>query len=69
MADRETLYRMFGPKLFEAFGRLVRDEINLLRAQHGLPPRTNQQIMDALENELQNIPPYTWEVNDPVLPP
>lgn len=57
---REELYRRFGPKLLEAIVLLVKDEINLLRTQHGLPARTNQQIIDALESKLSNIPDYDW---------
>lgn len=33
------------------FIKLMVKEINTLRAQHGLPPRTKQQVMDALKQE------------------
>lgn len=60
MITREELYRMFGPKLIEAIVLIIRDEINLLRAQHSLPERTNQDIINALENKLSGIPDYDW---------
>lgn len=57
---REELYRMFGPLLIEAIALIIKDEINLLRAQHSLPERTNQQIIDAIENKLSLLPKYDW---------
>ena len=60
MITREELYRGFGPMLIEAFALIVKDEINILRANHGLPDRTNQQIMDALKNKLDTLSTYNW---------
>jgi len=57
---RDVAYRYFGPKLLEAIVRVIKNEINLLRAQHGLPARTNQQIIDAVKNELDSLPDYDW---------
>ena len=57
---REELYRRFGPMLIEAIVLIIRDEINILRSQHGLPERTNQQIMDAISNRLSNLDEYDW---------
>ena len=57
---REELYRMFGPKLVEAVALVIKDEINLLRAEHSLPERTNQQIIDAIETKLGTLSDYDW---------
>ena len=59
-ANREELYRKFGPKLIEAIVLIIKDEINILRAEHGLPARTNQQIMNAIDNKLDTISDYEW---------
>lgn len=65
MADitREDLYRKFGPMLFEAIVLIIKDEINILRNLAGLPDRTNQQIMNAIETKLQALTKYQW-MND-----
>jgi len=64
MATREDLYRKFGPQLVEALVLIIRDEINTLRGKVGLPERTNQQIMDAIDNRLTNdVPIYNWMNN------
>ena len=60
MATREELYRRFGPCMVEALMDLVVDEINILRTNDGLPTRTKQQILNALENKLDNTPLYDW---------
>lgn len=57
---REELYRMFGPILLEAVALVVKDEINILRQQHGLADRTDQQIMSALETKLGTLNKYNW---------
>lgn len=57
---RDDLYHKFGPILIEALALIIKDEINLLRAEHSLPERTNQQIMDAMETKLENLTPYDW---------
>jgi len=62
--NRQTLYRQFGPVFLEAMVRVIKDEINILRAQHGLAARTDQQLVDALEAKLATIPEYDW-MTDP----
>lgn len=59
-ATREQLYRKFGPKLIEAIVMVIKDEINLLRAQHSLAERTNQQLIDAIEAKLADVNDYDW---------
>jgi hypothetical protein len=61
MSTRDQLYRHFGPRLVEAIVRKLFDEINVLRANAGLPERTVQQAIDAVKGELDNIPAYDWE--------
>lgn len=60
MATREELYRKFGPQLLEVVVMIMKREINILRFQAGLQERTNQQILDALNDELNNTPEYDW---------
>ncbi len=57
---REELYRKFGPMLLEAVVLVVKDEINILRTEVGLPPRDNEQIMIAVNNKLDNLSSYNW---------
>lgn len=57
---REELYQMFGPLLTEAICLVIKDEINLLRTQHSLPARTEQQIIDAIGTKLGNLPSHDW---------
>ena len=59
MIDRKKLYcDRFGPKVMEAVVLIIKDEINLLRAEHNLPERTNQQIIEAINNKLSSMPDY-----------
>lgn len=62
---RDDLYHMYGPMLAEAIALITKDEINILRQQHGLPPRTNQQLLDAIEAKLASLPPYPWLTTTP----
>lgn len=57
---RQSLYRQFGPKLLEAIVLVIKDEINLLRAEHGLAERTNQQLVNALQAKLDTLEDYDW---------
>ncbi len=57
---RDELYSSFGPMLIEAICRVVRSEINLIRGQLGLPLRTNQQIINTIEQELKTLNKYNW---------
>jgi len=57
---REELYQKFGPMLLEAIVLIIRDEINILRGQHGLPERTNEQIINAISDKLSSLTTYRW---------
>lgn len=52
---KSQIYQRFGPKMLEAMVLVIRDEINILRSVHGLPERTNDQIIDALQNKYNSI--------------
>ena len=64
MGARDQLYRAFGPKLIEALARVIVDEINILRNQHGLTSRTKEQVVNAITNKYQEIPDYDWQDED-----
>jgi len=57
---RDELYERFGPLLIEAIVLIIKDEINLLRQQHDLSERTNQQIIDTISNKLSILSEYDW---------
>ncbi len=57
---RQEIYRRFGPKILEAVVMVIKDEINILRAAHGLPERTNQQLINAIESKDDSLPLYDW---------
>jgi len=58
--NREDLYKRFGPLLIEAVVYLMLEEINILRSELNLPERENQQLMNAINNKLTNLPKYDW---------
>ena len=58
--NRQDLYQKFGPLLVEAVVLIIKDEINLVRAQLGLSERTNQQIIDVVSNKLETLSEYDW---------
>ena len=57
---KEQLYHRFGPKLIDALTQVMLDEINRLRKEVGLSPRTGTQVVNAIGNKLENIPDYDW---------
>ena len=59
-SNRESLYIRFGPKLLEAIVMVIKDEINLLRTEHGLAERTNQQLITAIDTKLADMNDYDW---------
>ena len=59
-STREQLYRKFGPQLIEAIVMVIKDEINILRTQHGMAERTNQQLIDAIDTKLADVNDYDW---------
>ena len=63
MATREDLYKYFGTKLLESVVIVVLSEINILRNEAGLPERSIDQMVNALESEVTNLTDYEW-MND-----
>ncbi len=57
---RDEIYQRFGPILIEALCDIITDELNTLRAEHGLSPRTKQQLLNALESKLDGLETYDW---------
>ena len=64
MSTRDELYRSFGPVFVEAIVRIIFSEINILRNRAGLEPRTLQQGIDAIENQLGQLSKYQWMDTD-----
>lgn len=60
MPQRDDLMQRFGPILLEAFALMVLDEINILRQQLGLQPRTTQHLLDQINNHATTLPLYDW---------
>jgi len=58
--NRDELYEKFGPLLIEAITLIIKDEINILRIQHGLSERSNEQIITAISNKLTELSRYDW---------
>jgi hypothetical protein len=48
LLDAHPLFR----RLLFAFGKTITDEINLLRAEHALSPRTYQQVKTAVRSHI-----------------
>ena len=61
MSTRSELYEHFGPYLLEAITLIIKDEINILRTEAGLPERTNQQLVDAIKNRLDIGEEFQYE--------
>lgn len=60
MGLRDDLFQQFGPLLLEASLKIILDELNTLRAQHDLPPRTELQFYDQVTNHFSTLEPYEW---------
>jgi len=46
--------------LIEAIVLIIKDEINILRVEVGLSERTNQQLIDSINNRLSSLSKYDW---------
>jgi len=60
MTTRDEFYRFFGPKQIEALALVTLDEINVLRLKLGLSPRTESQLLEAVNNRVSTLPSYDW---------
>ena len=64
MALRDDIAKKFGPKKDEAFALIFLNELNIIRLELGLPPRTDQQLLQTLLNHVNDIQDYDW-MHDP----
>ena len=60
MAQRDEVFRKFGPLLMEALFDEVLDEINALRANAGLPERPKAEFLGSAHNHVNHLKPYDW---------
>lgn len=60
MATREEIYRKFGPQLLEVLTLVIMDEINTIRGELALTPRTPNQLLTAMEAKWDTISKYDW---------
>jgi len=64
MAQRDDLFRKFGPLQTEGILWLNLEAINVLRVKAGLVAFTPEQAMKRLEQILETLEPYDW-MNEP----
>ena len=62
---RDKLYQHFGPILIEALADILLKEINILREELNLQPRTKQQLINALKAKNDTLPLYDWMKKEP----
>lgn len=60
MSQRDDLMHKFGPLLLEAFGRIIFEEINRIRAHVGMTQITWQDFFTEINNHMSTIEPYDW---------
>lgn len=62
---RDEVFIKFGPILLEGCLHIILDELNTLRTQHNLPPRTKLQFYDQIMNHTSTLKLYDWmEITD-----
>jgi len=60
MAQRDELFRKFGPILLEAIVWLMAEECNRLRTKLGMQTITKEMFFDEINNHLSEIELYDW---------
>jgi len=60
--SRDEVFSCFGPFIMEAMCILIVKQLNTLRALHGLPALTKEQVGDALLEEINGLAPYSWMI-------
>jgi len=60
MAQRDELYRKFGPKLLEATTDFLLDNVNALRKEQGMPEIPKDDYLSLLSNHITELPDYDW---------
>lgn len=69
MAQRDDLFRRFGPKLLEAIVRMTVDECNRLRSKLSMPLITKEKFFAEINNHLSEVEPYDWMSQEGETPP
>lgn len=65
MAQRDELFRQFGPMLLEAFAVMILEEVNRIRQHVGMPQITKQQVLNEINNHLSALEQYDWMKEEP----
>jgi hypothetical protein len=65
MAQRDELFKKFGPLMLEAFMIMVLDETNRLRKKLNMQQLTPQDVLNEINNHLSTLPPYDWMQDAP----
>lgn len=60
MPLRDVTYHKWGPLLLEALFDTILDEVNELRVNAGLPPRTKAYFLGKSNNNQNHLQPYDW---------
>ncbi len=60
MAERDDLYRKFGPILFEATVISILELVNEHRRARGWSDITLQNFYDKVNNHITELVPYDW---------
>lgn len=60
MALRDVTYQKFGPLLMEALFDTMLEEVNDLRVNAGLQPRTKSYFLGKANNNQNHLDPYGW---------
>ena len=59
----DQVAQYFGPRLLAATALVTLDQVNVLRIKAGLSTVTTNQMLQAIGNKYQTIPPCSWETN------
>lgn len=60
MAIRDNTYHKFGPLLLEALIDSMLEEVNELRINAGLQPRTKEYFLGKSNNNQNHLDDYDW---------
>ena len=60
MANRNDIYKQFGPMLLEAQMLVLLEQINQLRKEHSMPEITEQDLLNSLNNRLPELELYPF---------
>lgn len=60
MAERDELFKKFGPRLIEAVALTLFDITNDLTKHPHPDPITNAQLLEKIQNHLSTLELYDW---------